>query len=84
MGLLPIPAPSSGNSSNHRCVACGAYHFSSPPCMRMPPTHSCLLASVILTWAALSPPQSCFGCSTRDNVSSQWLRGATAPCFFIS
>ena len=72
----------SGNSTNHCCFACGAYHFGSPPCMRMPPTHSCLLASVILTWAALSPPHSCFGCSTRDNVSSLWLRGATAPCFF--
>ena len=35
----------SGNSTNHCCLACGAYHFSSPPCMRMPPTHSCLLPS---------------------------------------
>ena len=32
----------SGNSTNHCCLACGAYHFSSPPCMRMPPTHSCV------------------------------------------
>ena len=29
-------------------------------------------------------PQSCFGCSTRHDVSSLWLGGATAPCFFIS
>ena len=39
------------------------------------------LPSSCLTWAALSQPQSCFGCSTRDDVSSLWLRGATAPCF---
>ena len=67
--------------ATQQIIACGAYHFSSTPCMRMLPTHSCLLASVFLTWAALSQPQSCLGCSTRDNVSSLWLRGATAPCF---
>ena len=44
-------------------------------------TFSCPMASSCLTWAALSQPQSCFGCSTRDDVSSLWLRGATAPCF---
>ena len=32
---------------------------------------------------SLSQPQSCFGLSTRDDVSSLWLRGATAPCLFI-
>ena len=75
-----------GNSTIHCCFACGAYHFCSTPCMRMLPTHSCLLASVILTRAALSPPQFCFGCSTRDNVSSLWRYGTllfhflTAPC----
>ena len=74
----------SGNSTNHCCYACGAYRVCSPPCMRIPPTHSCLLAFVILTWAALSPPQSCFGCATRDNMLCLWLRGATAPCLFIS
>ena len=50
--------------------------------MRMLPTFSCLLASDFLTWAALSQPQSCFGLSTRNDVSSLWLRGAMAPCYF--
>ena len=49
--------------------------------MRMLSTFSCPLTSSCLTWAALSQPQSCSGCSTRDDVSSLWLRGATAPCF---
>ena len=54
------------------------------PTMHAHAAHTFMPTPVILTWAALSPPQSCFGCSTRDNVSSLWLRGATAPCFFIS
>ena len=49
--------------------------------MRMLSTCPCPLAFNCLTWAALSQPQSCFGCSTHDDVSSRWLRGATAPCF---
>ena len=72
----------SGNSTDRCCTARGAYHFSSTPCMRMLPTYSCLLASVFLTWAALSQPQSCIGLSTRNDVSSLWLRGAMAPCYF--
>ena len=50
--------------------------------MRMLSTCPCPLASNCLTWATLSQPRSCFGLSTRDDVSSLWLRGATAPCFF--
>ena len=71
-----------GYSTDRCCTVCGAYHFSSTPCMRMLPTFSCLLASDILAWAALSQPQSCFGLSTRNDVSSLWLRGAMAPCSF--
>ena len=65
----------------HCCVVCGVYLVRSTPFVRMLSTVSCPLASSCLTWAALSQPQSCFGCSTRDDVSSLWLRGATAPCF---
>ena len=72
----------SGDSTDCCCTVCGAYHFSSTPCMRMLPTYSCLLASVFLTWAALSQPLSCFGLSTRNDVSSLWLRGTMAPCYF--
>ena len=42
--------------------------------MRMLSTCPCPLASNCFTWAALSQPQSCFGLSTRDDVSSLWLR----------
>ena len=56
--------------------------FRSTPFMRMLSTCPCPLASNCLTWAALSQPQSCFGLSTHDDVSSLWPRGATAPCFF--
>ena len=71
----------SGISTDLCCTVCGAYHFCSTPCMRMLPTFPCPLASDCLTWAALSQPQSCFGPSTRNDVSSLWLRGAMAPCF---
>ena len=79
--LLP-----SGVSTVHCCTVCGVYLFRSTPFMRMLSTFSCPLASSCLTWAALSQPQSCFGCSTRDDVSSLWLQGAllfhflTVPC----
>ena len=49
--------------------------------MRMLSTCPCPLESNCLTWAALSQPLSCFSLSTRDDVSSLWLWGATAPCF---
>ena len=68
-------------STVHCLVVCGVYLFRSTPFLRMLSTCSCPLASSCLTRAALSQPQSCFGCSTRDDVSSLWLRGATAPCF---
>ena len=74
-------------STDHCCTVCGAYLFSTTPCVHIHAhavRFSCPLTSSCLTWAALSQPQSCFGCSTRDDVSSLWLRGATTLCFFIS
>ena len=35
-----------------------------------------------LTWAAFSRPLSCFGFSTRNDVSRLCSRGAMAPCYF--
>ena len=71
----------SGVSTVHCCTVCGVYLFRSTPFMRMLSTFSCPLASSCLTWAALSQPQSCFGCSTRDDVSSLWLRGLRRAAF---
>ena len=69
-------------STDHCCTVCGAYLFSTTPCVHKPPTFSCPLASNTLTWAAFSRPLSCFGFSTRNYVSRLCSRGAMAPCYF--
>ena len=69
-------------STDHCCTVCGAYLFSTTPCVHKLPTFSCPLASNTLTWAAFSRPLSCFGLSTRDDVSCLCSRGAMAPCYF--
>ena len=71
-------------STGHCCTVCGAYLFSTTPCVHRPPTFSCLLASNNLTWAAFSLPLSCFGFAIRNDVSRLCSRGAMAPrCFTI-
>ena len=70
-----------GNSTDRCCTVCGAYPFSTTPCVHKPPTFSCPLASNVLTWAAFSRPLSCFGFSTRNDVSRLCSRGAMAPCY---
>ena len=71
-----------GTSTYHCCTVCGVYLFSTTPCVHKPPTFSCPLASNTLTWAAISQPLSCFGFSTRNDVSRLCFRGAMAPCYF--
>ena len=63
---------------------CGAYLFSTTPCVLWPPTLPCLLAPNTLTWAAFSLPLSCSGFPTQYDVSRPCSRGAMAPrCFTI-
>ena len=69
-------------STDHCCTVCGAYLFSTTPCVHKPPTFSCPLASKALTWAAFSRPLPCFGFPTRNDVSRLCSRGAMAPCYF--
>ena len=69
---------------NSSLLYCGAYVFSTTPCVHRPPTYPCLLAPNTLTWAALSLPLSCSGFSTRNDVSRPCYGGAMAPrCFTI-
>ena len=63
---------------------CGAYLFSTTPCLHKPPTFSCPLASNALTWAAFSEPLPCFGFSTRNDLSRLCSGGAMAPCYFTN
>ena len=69
-------------STVHCFTVCGAYLFSTTPCVHKPPTFSCPLASNALTWAAFSQPLPCFGFPTRNDVSRLCCRGAMAPCYF--
>ena len=69
-------------STVHCCTVCGAYLFSTTPCVHKPPTFSCPLAFNALSWAAFSRPLPCFGFPTRNDVSRLCSRGATAPCYF--
>ena len=69
-------------STDHCCTVCGAYLFSTTPCVHKPPTFSCPLASNVLTWAAFSRPLPCFGFPTRNDVPRLCSRGAMAPCYF--
>ena len=59
---------------------CGAYLFSTTPRVHMPPTNSCPLASNALTWATFSRLLSCFGFSTRNDVSRLCSRGSPFNC----
>ena len=68
-------------STDHCCTVCGAYLFSTIPCVHKPPTFSCPLASNALTWAAFSRPLPYFGFLTRNDVSRVCSMGAMAPCY---
>ena len=72
----------SDTSTYHCCNVCGAYLFSTTACLHKPATFSCPLATKALTWAAFSRPLSCFGFSTRNDVSRLCSRGAMVPCYF--
>ena len=64
---------------NRSLLYCGAYLFSTTPCVHWPPTYPRLLAPTTLTRAALSLPLSCSGFPTRNDVSHPCSRGAKAP-----
>ena len=69
-------------STDHCYTVCGAYLFSTTPCVHKPPTFSCPLASNALTWTAFSRSLPCFGLPTRNDVSRLCSRGAMAHCYF--
>ena len=70
------------DASTGALLYCGAYLFSTTPCVRWPPTHPSQLAPITLLWAALSLPLSCSGFLTRNDVSRPCSGGAKASrCF---
>ena len=70
------------DASTGALLYCGAYLFSTTPCVRWPPTHPSQLAPTTLPWAALSLPVSCSGFLTRNDVSRPCSGGAKASrCF---
>ena len=66
------------DASTGALLYCGAYEFSTTPCVHWPPTYPSPLAPTTLPWAALSLPLSYSGFLTPNDVTRPCSRGAKA------